>query len=410
MDGGITVQQETTDDHRREEATMARGSIRKHDRDSGVRYEVVVDYGADPVTGKRRQRTKSFKTKREAQAALTAWLSEIDKGTAVDHSAQTVAELMRYWLDTYARPRLRAKTVFDYEHTVNKHIIPALGTLPIQKLTPERLQRFYSDKLAEGCGVRTIRLCHLHINQALKQAIKLGLVSRNVASLVTQPREAPGEMQVWDATQAQAFLAVAHQSVYGPIWILALATGLRRGELLGLRWRDIDFERHVLHVRQTVGPLRGRPEFKPPKTRSSRREVSVPEAVIAVLKDHRRGQNERRLALGEVWQDHDLVFAAANGNPINPDNVGRDFRRLAQRANVPLIRIHDLRHTHVTLALQAGVNTKALSEAIGHSDISITLGTYAHVMPEQRLEVAEKVSVALFGPSPAPNDDVDCHA
>jgi len=375
---------------------MARGSIRKHERATGVRYETVVDYGIDPITGKRRQRSKSFKTKKEAQAALTAWLAEIDKGTAVDRSTQTVAEMMDYWLATEVRPRLRAKTTFDYEHTITKHILPALGPIPVQKLTPERLQKFYSDKLAEGCGVRTIRLCHLHLNQALKQAAKLGLVSRNVASLVTQPQETPGEMRVWDVAQAQAFLAVAYKSAYGPIWMLALATGLRRGELLGLRWRDIDVERRVLHVRQTVGALRGRPEFKPPKTRSSRRTVPMQGVIIAALRAHKRGQDDRRRALGEAWQDHDLVFAAANGNPINPDNVGRDFQRLVRLAGVPPIRIHDLRHTHVTLALQAGANTKAVSQAIGHSDIGITLGTYAHVMPEQRVDVAEKIGAALF--------------
>lgn len=382
---------------------MARGSIRKHDRDSGVRYEVVVDLGADPVTGRRRQRTKSFKTKREAQAALTAWLAEVDKGTVVDRSTQTVAEMMQYWLDTHARSRLRAKTVFDYEHTIARHIIPTLGSLPVQKLTPERLQTFYSDKLAEGCGVRTIRLCHLHINQALKQAVKMGLISRNVASLVTQPQSAPREMRVWDTAQAQAFLAVAHKSTYGPIWMLALATGMRRGELLGLRWQDIDMERRVLYIRQTVGSLHGRPEFKPPKTRSSRRMVPLQDAVIAALKEHRRRQNERRLELGEVWQDHDLVFAAANGGPINPDNVGRDFQRLVKLAGVPMIRIHDQRHTHVTLALQAGANIKAVSEAIGHADVAITLRTYTHVMPEQRIDVAEKVGAALFGRADMPS-------
>jgi len=177
---------------------MARGSIRKHERESGVRYEVVVDFGPDPVTGRRRQRTRSFRTKKEAQTAMTAWLTEIDKGTAVNRSARTVGELMRYWLDTHARPRLRAKTVFDYEHTINKHIIPDLGAISVQKLTPERLQTFYADKLAAGGGVRTIRLCHLHISQALKQAVTLGLVARNVASLVTQPQEPPKEMHVWD--------------------------------------------------------------------------------------------------------------------------------------------------------------------------------------------------------------------
>ncbi len=384
---------------------MARGSIRKHERDSGVRYEAVVDYGPDPVTGRRRQRTRSFRTKKEAQTALTAWLAEINKGAAVDRSGQTMGELMRYWLDTHARSRLRAKTVFDYEHTITKHIVPELGMIPVQKLTPERLQTFYADKLAAGCGVRTIRLCHLHISQALKQAVKLGLVARNVATLVTQPQEPPQEMRVWDASQAQAFLVVAGKSAYGPIWMLALATGLRRGELLGLRWRDVDVERRVLHVRQTVGSLRGHPEFKPPKTRSSRRDVPVPEPVIAALRDHKRAQDERRNAMGAAWQDHDLVFAAANGNPVNPDNVGRDFQRLVRIASVPPIRVHDLRHTHVTLALQAGANTKAVSEAIGHSAIGITLGTYAHVMPEQRTEVAEKVAETLFRQPNGPDDE-----
>ena len=156
---------------------MAQGSIRKHVREGGVRYEVVVDLGKDPVTNKRRQRTKTFKTKKEAQAYLVAWRVEIDRGVAVDRSQQTVAQMMEYWLQTHVRPRLRPKTVYDYEQTITKHILPALGPIPVQKLGPDVLQQFYSDKLAAGCGVRTIRLCHLHLSQALKQAVRLGLVA-----------------------------------------------------------------------------------------------------------------------------------------------------------------------------------------------------------------------------------------
>jgi len=377
---------------------MASGSIRKRERADGVRYEAVVDFGLDPATGKRIQRSKAFKTKREAREYLTASLSEVDKGTFVDRSRQTVAEMMAYWLDTEARPRLRGKTVFDYENTIRNHILPELGTIPIQKLTADRLHKFYADKTAAGVGPRTIRLCHLHLRQALRQATRLGLVARNVADLVSPPKGQPKEMKVWTYEQAQTFLAVAGESIYGPIWILALATGMRRGELLGVRWKDVDLGRRTLQVRQTVGSLRGRIEFKPPKTRSSMRTVSLPKEVVAILREHKRRQNERRLALGEAWNDHDLVFAVGTGNPIHPDNVRHDFARLVRKAGVPLIRVHDQRHTHVTLGLAAGVNLKALSEAVGHRDISITLGIYGHVLAEQRVEVADKMGSVLFGP------------
>ena len=376
---------------------MAQGSIRKHERDSGVRYEVVVDLGTDPVTGRRRQRSKSFKTKRAAQAALATMLADIDKGTAVDRSRQTVAQMMQYWLDTYARHRCAAKTVDDYERTIRVHIIPALGAIQAQKLTPDVLQKFYGDKLAAGCGPRTVELCHLRLSQALDQSMKLGLLVRNVADLVTPPRVPRKPRQTWDEEQARRFLAVADQSGRGPIWIVALATGMRRGELLGLRWQDVDFERGILSVRQTVGALRGKPDVKPPKTRSSIRDVPVPVEVMAALREHRRRQNEQRLALGAVWEDYDLVFAAANERPVYPDNLKRDFERLVHLAGVPRIRIHDQRHTHVTLAIAAGADIGAVSQRIGHSRTSITMDVYHHVLPRKHLEVSDKVGAVLFG-------------
>ena len=227
--------------------------------------------------------------------------------------------------------------------------------------------------------------------------MKLGLLTRNVADLVTPPRVPRKPRQTWDEEQARRFLAVADQSGRGPIWIVALATGMRRGELLGLRWQDVDFERGVLSVRQTVGALRGKPDVKPPKTRSSIRDVPVPAEVMAALREHRRRQNEQRLALGTVWEDYDLVFAAANGRPIYPDNLKRDFERLVHLAGVPRIRIHDQRHTHVTLAIAAGADIGAVSQRIGHSRTSITMDVYHHVLPRKHLEVSDKVGAVLFG-------------
>jgi integrase len=352
--------------------------------------------GPDPVTNKRRQRKKTFTTKREAQAGLTAWLASIEGGTAVERSRQTVAQMMNYWLDTYARHNCRPKTVYDYTCLIRTHIIPTLGAIQVQKLTPDTLQAFYSEKLAAGCGPRTVEMCHQRLSTALKQAVRLGLVSRNVCDLVTPPRVAAREMATWDGDQARRFLAVAEQSAYGPIWLVALATGLRRGELLGLRWRDVDLDRRTLSIRQTVGLVGTTVVAGQPKTRSGRRTIPVPADVIEALREHRRRQNERRLALGSIWQHHDLAFAATNGNSINPNNLRRDHTRLVTLAGVPRIRIHGVRHTHATLALQQGANIKAVSQRLGHARTSITMDVYAHVLPEQAQDVSEKVGAVLF--------------
>jgi len=377
---------------------MAQGSIRKHERESGVRYEVVVDLGFDSETGKRRQRSKSFKTKKEAQAALTQWLSDIDRGVVVDRSRQTVAQMMAYWLETYARPTVRPTTYQCYEQTIRTHIVPALGTVPVQKLTPTHLETFYAEERAAGCGERTLEVCHLRLSQALDQALRQGLVARNVTRVVTAPRSHPEEMKTWTAVEAQQFLEVASQSVYGPIWLVSLFTGMRRGELLGLRWQDVDWERSVLSVRQGVSLLNGTPEEGGLKSKSARREVPIEPEVVAALREHRAKQNERRLALGATWQDHDLILASAVGTPINPNNLYRDYNRLVALAGVDRIRIHDQRHTHVTLALQAGANLKAVSKRVGHARASTTLDLYAHVTPEMHTEVSDKVGAALRRP------------
>ncbi len=379
---------------------MTRGSIRKHARDTGVRYEVVVDLGIDPISGKRRQRSKSFPTKREATAALTTWLAEIDGGTAVERSRQTVGELLRYWLDTYARHNVRAKTCDDYERTITLHITPALGTVAVQKLTAADLQAFYGRMLQDGRGPRTVQICHQRLSQALDQAVSLGLVARNVTDAVKPPRVETKEMETWDAAQAQRFLSVAHGSAYGPIWLVFLATGMRKGEVLGLRWQDADLVRQVLHVRQTVGVLRGRVEVKPPKSKAGRREVPIPAPVVAALQAHRARQNERRLALGEAWNDHDLIFPSATGNPLHPSGLLDDYNRLVKRAGLPHVRIHDLRHTHVTLAIAAGANLKAVSKRVGHARASITMDLYAHALPEQQAEVSDKIGSVLFPEDP----------
>lgn len=377
--------------------TKRRDGIRPVTRaDGSKRWEVVVELAPDPATGKRRQATKTCATYKEAREYRTKWLQQLYEGTAVDRSPTTVQEVMEYWLDTHARPRLRAKTIYDYEQIIQRYIYPMLGRVKVQDLTTRRVQQMYTQLLDSGCGAPSIRRIHLHLNQGLKQAVAHGLIARNVAELAIQPKAQSREMQVWNMIEAQTFMNIGAESRYGPLWEMALSTGMRRGECLGVRWRDIDFAEGELRVVQTVGSVKGRVEIKAPKTKASRRTIPLAEQLIAALKEHKCAQNERRLAHADLWQDNDLVFCTDLGYSINPDNIAADFRRLVRIADVPRIRVHDLRHTYVTLALQAGVNIRVISELIGHSNVKITLSVYAHVMPEQRTEGVQKMGALLY--------------
>lgn len=254
---------------------MASGTVRKRSSDGKTAYEAVVELGIDPVTGKRKRTTRTFRTKKEAQTWLTTTQTEVDRGTFVEQSRQTMAELLRYWLETYAQHRVRATTYDCYCGTITKHLIPGLGAIPVQKLTPAHLQQFYADKRASGAGPRVVQLCHQRLKQALAMAVNLGLVSRNVADAVAAPKMPPPELSVWTSEEAQRFSEVARQSHYGPIWLVLAATGMRRGEALGLRWQDVDWDGKVLRVRQQVVMVAGAPRIQPPKSRSAYRSLPI---------------------------------------------------------------------------------------------------------------------------------------
>jgi len=226
-------------------------------------------------------------------------------------------------------------------------------------------------------------------------------VPQNVARKVTvpSPDDRGKEMETWTSEEAQRFLATAatHANrTYGPIWLVSLATGMRRGELLGLRWQDVDWEGRMLRVRQAVGVVRGRVGQKPLKNRSSRRDVLVAPQVITALREQRASQNEWRLRLGADWQDHDLIFCSDIGTPINPPNLWRHYQTVLRAAGVPRIRIHDQRHTHVTWALEEGADLKAVSERVGHGNTRITADLYQHITRKLQEDVSAKTAGKLF--------------
>ncbi len=377
-------------------------SVKKAINKDGVSYRVRVDLGYHPVSGKRQQRMRTVGTKKEGDALERQWLTEIERGTAVDTSKMVVRELAEGWLSMMEKRGNIASTTFaDYRYTVNKYIVPALGSFAIQRLTVAQVQQTYDDLSDHP---RTGRKTHLRLKQMLDYARRQQWVIRNVCEDADAPGAKAKERTTWTAGEAQAFLHIAEQGdgvpgkcdYYNPVWRLALSTGMRRGELLGLRWRDLDFVKGTLSVRQSVVAIDGKPIIKDVKTAMSRRTIPLPIETLTALKEHRRRQSAERLVAGPGWCDHDLVFATPEGKPIDPNHLKRNFATLIKRAKVPLICIHELRHTHATLLFEQGVNAKVISERLGHADIGITLGIYGHVLPNMQ-EQAVTILDDLFG-------------
>ncbi len=268
------------------------------------------------------------------------------------------------------------------------YIIPTLGTVPLQKRSPAQVQSFYSALLTgnrgrrgTGLSPRSVRYIHTILHGALKEAMSLGLVARNVTEAVKPPKAKRPQITAWDADALRRFMAVAEQDGCSPLWLLAAHTGLRQGELLGLRWRDVNLERGLLRVVQAVPTVRQGVEFAAPKGGKGR-TVALDVPCVAALREQKARQNARRLASGTLWQDYDLVIASDVGTPLHHSNVYHRFVKLVGKVAVPRLPYHGLRHTHATILMVNGVNPKVVSERLGHADIGITLQTYGHDLPQ----------------------------
>lgn len=368
--------------------------------------EATVGRRAD---GARDRRYVYADTCEEAQEKLRKLLYERDRGLLADPGKQTLGEFLASWLRDVAKPSVRQRTYRNYAGVVNTHISPVLGGIRLVKLSPQHLQRFYREKQEQGL-TRTVRLCHAVLHRALGQATKWGLIPRNPADLVDPPKVPKKEFKPLSPEEAQRFLAAAEGDRFHALYVLAVTCGLRQGELLGLKWEDLDLERGVLQVRHQLqwvraegeerkGKKRAEPKWvlTEPKSAKSRRVVSLPAVAVAVLKKHKAAQAEERLRMGEVWQDLGFVFCTSIGTPESPSNLRkRSFVPLLEKAGLPKVRFHDLRHTCATVLLAQGVHPKLVQEQLGHSQISLTLDTYSHVMPDMKREVAAKMD-ALFG-------------
>jgi len=358
----------------------------------------------DPETGKRKKKWVSTRktNKRDAEQVRIQLLAEYNQGMYVEPSKVTLAELLQRWLDDRAKVAVAESTYRRYESIVNNHLIPALGSIPLKDLTAAHIQQMYrehaeggrlttkGERSGEPLSPATVRQHHIVLNQALKQAVRWGLLARSPMDGVTPPKVARTEARAWTPEETNRFLAVAAQSEHFALYALALGTGMRRGELFALMWKDVDWERGTITVRRSLVQPGAHPRFKEPKTRSGWRLITLSPGLLAILHRHRTKQKEHRLFHGPNYEDHDLIFAQPNGRSLYPNNiVRREFRRLIQAAGVPMITFHDLRHTHATDLVRRGFHPKVIAARLGHSSISVTMDTYSHVMPEMQREAAE---------------------
>ena len=373
---------------RRGKANMP-GQIKRRNAGS---WTVIIDMGNDPASGRRRQIWRSVRgTKRQAQELLTELLHQRDNGIDIPSGRATVATFLEYWLANSAKLNCAPATVLQYQWAVRKHLVPAFGSVALTKLRPGHVQALYGKLNDGGLTARSILHIHRVLKAALTQAVAWQMLATNPAAGATPPRPERYEPPVLSPADVRRLLTSADEEGYGPLIHTAVMTGLRRGELQGLRWTDVSQDDAVLYVRQAAQwlPHKGW-TFRQPKTSKSRRGVALGPETLAVLRRHRLSQAEARLAVG-VYEDHGLVFASPFGTPIDPSHLRRVWARIVKNAELPDLHFHDCRHVSATLALQAGINPKVVSERLGHSSVGLTLDTYSSVLPTMQAGAAEAV-------------------
>ena len=374
---------------------MARRGVQEGSvyRRADGRWVAVLHVG---YSGGKRQR-KSFygATRQEVASRLAGAVRDRQLGKSPVPEREKLGDFLNRWLEDTARRSIRVSTYAIYEVSLRKHIIPAIGHLKLARLSADDLDGLYSRLLSGGLSPKTVRMIHAVLHRALSHAQRRGAIAVNPASVAAPPSAPRREFRTLAPDEAALLLKAAlSDRLYG-VYLLALTCGLRQGEILGLRWADVDPNRAVLHVRQQVYRMAGEWVFSEPKTAAGRRTVSLSGSAVEALRERRLAQNKERLR-AETWEDLDLVFSNRRGNPIDKANLLRgSFWPLLERAGLPHMRFHDLRHSCASLLLAEGVHPKVVQEMLGHSSISVTLDIYSHVLPSMQADAAEKMDRLL---------------
>lgn len=370
-----------------------------------------VSVGYDPATGKLKRKSFYGKTRKEVADKMAQALQEVRSGTYIEPAQTTFGEWLDKWLTGYKKGQLKPTTYQGYEILINVHIKPALGKIPMAKLQSHMLQAFYNEKLAAGradgkggLSTRMVRYLHAVIRQALQQAVKEGLLARNVADATSPPTVKNKQMRPLTENELLTFFETAKGDRLFAAYVLAATTGLRRGELLGLCWDCVDIEHGVITVQRQLLVLKDCLTLEETtKSKSGRRSITLTDDAIRELKAHKKRQAQEKLLMGEAYQDNGLVFCKEDGTPLDPREFTKRFQRQLAKAGLPKVRLHDLRHTHASLLLARGVHPKVVQERLGHSSITMTLDLYSHLTPGLQ-EAAAATLNGLLGKEKSPAD------
>jgi integrase len=379
------------------------GSIRKDD--SGAWFFVIDIAGPD---GKRKQlKRRGFDTKKAAQAALTELQADKQRGMFVAPRRATLGQfLLEEWLPA-RRVALRPSTAASYEQLIRNYVLPTIGGVRLHSLDGSTLNRLYADLLTNGrtstrrdagpgLSAKTVRNLHGVLSRAFRDGVRWGHLQRNPCDAADPPKGASPEMKVWTASELRAFSTSVASHRWAGVWSLLATTGMRRGEMLGLRWSDVDLDAATVTVRSTRIRYGTTVTTSTPKTARGNRTIAIGPATAAALRAWKRQQNADHLLAGASWSDRTgLVVTNVDGSPPNPEAFSNLFVELAKRAGLPPIRLHDLRHSYATAALASGVPVKVVSQRIGHADVGVTLKVYAHVLPGDDEEAALRADSLL---------------
>ena len=347
--------------------------------------------------GKRRRKTFYGRARREVEGKLTGARQAQREGLPVPSDRLTVGKFIEDWLELTVRASRWPSTYDSYRTICRLHILPVLGSVPLSRLTPQHVQSLLNTKAATRLSARTVRYIYTVLRAALGQAVKWGALPRNVATLVDPPRRQAQEVKALTPEQAARFLEEAREHRHEALFVLAVSVGLRRGEVLALRWQDVDLNRRTLTVRHSLQRIEGRLQCVEPKTPQSSRTVPLPARATEALRQHRVRQAEARLAAGPVWEDEGFVFTTAHGTPLDGRNVLRALQGLLRETGLPVVSFHALRHTCASLLLTEGVHPRVVMETLGHSDVRMTLNVYSHVTEPLLRLAADRMDAALGG-------------
>ncbi|MFX4261307.1 tyrosine-type recombinase/integrase [Pelotomaculum propionicicum] len=381
------------------------GYVKKRGK-SDDKWTVVVDFGRDPVTRKRKQKwTTVTGSKEDADKELIKQLHEINTGNYIEPSKMSLKEFLKYWLKMYAKTHCRKNTYDSYEIFIEKHIIPELGHIALAKLTPSQVEELLVNKANSGradgkeggLSQRSVKYIYSILHMALAYAVRKDMILKNPVEKVETPELTKKAVHAWTLEEAKKFLLVAEGSRFYTLFTLALSTGMRRGELLGLRWQDIDMRDNlgIINIRNGLSKQR---TLEVTKTENSQRAVVISCLMVELLKEHGLKQLEEQLKMGDEYQHNGLVFCSTIGTPLNAENVvKRHFYPLVKKAEIKWITFHGLRHCYATLALAADASLKVVQQRLGHASIKTTGDIYSHPEIYAQTRVVNVVDEQLLG-------------